>query len=623
MGADRCNNSIDMKKLILIVLWFVALGAFAQTSPSLPVGSMVYGNTYFLDTDGNVWAGSAAKQYRVVAQKSYVDSINVLGWSNAQIDSAISSKVAGYVPTSRTINGKALTSNITINASDVGLGNVNNTSDLNKPISNAAQTALDGKQDTSKLADPRQVSGGLKGGTIYFFGDSYTAGSGATSSDLRWTTKFAKYFGATEVNKGIAGATLMKRTPIDYMGADNMVDRVSEIPAKTAAIKMLVFAFGLNDMGQTAAAYTTANYKTDYATVINNAISKGWKARQILIVPPYYIGQDGYDRYAVITGNPAPTKQRHLSFIQASKEVAEQFGTMYWDIYNDQVNNNTTLLVSDGIHPNDAGYDYIFRSASTVFDNTDLLPITGGNMEGRLGFRNTYSNYSSLYAGDAGPGFMNLKLAPLISSGNVGQSLSIIPRGSGQSAGDRPFRTQLVLWNTDYEAVSPAQEGFVFRAAANYYELAAVAEEGGKRRPISISSRSEYSAGTPSLVVDTTGTVAINKKTGIDSDYALDISGDVLISGEIKASNVNVLTAQANLDFPSTPAGEATAIPVSVPGASVGDVVAIGVSATSDNIAYIFTAWVKATGSVYVKFINMTTAAIDPNPQVIKIRIMK
>lgn len=35
--------------------------------------------------------------------------------------------------------------------SDVGLGNVDNTSDLNKPISNATQTALDSKQDISTL----------------------------------------------------------------------------------------------------------------------------------------------------------------------------------------------------------------------------------------------------------------------------------------------------------------------------------------------------------------------------------------------------------------------------------------------------------------------------------------
>lgn len=49
------------------------------------------------------------------------------------------------VPTSRTINNKALTENITLSASDIGLGNVDNTSDADKPISTAQQTALDQK----------------------------------------------------------------------------------------------------------------------------------------------------------------------------------------------------------------------------------------------------------------------------------------------------------------------------------------------------------------------------------------------------------------------------------------------------------------------------------------------
>lgn len=40
------------------------------------------------------------------------------------------------------------TGNVTLTSSDVGLGNVDNTSDANKPISTATQTALDGKEAT-------------------------------------------------------------------------------------------------------------------------------------------------------------------------------------------------------------------------------------------------------------------------------------------------------------------------------------------------------------------------------------------------------------------------------------------------------------------------------------------
>lgn len=48
------------------------------------------------------------------------------------------------------VNGK--TGTVVLTKADLGLGNVDNTSDLNKPISNATQTALDAKADASDLA---------------------------------------------------------------------------------------------------------------------------------------------------------------------------------------------------------------------------------------------------------------------------------------------------------------------------------------------------------------------------------------------------------------------------------------------------------------------------------------
>lgn len=49
------------------------------------------------------------------------------------------------VPNTRTIAGKALSADITLLKSDVGLGNVDNTSDANKPVSDPQQLALDAK----------------------------------------------------------------------------------------------------------------------------------------------------------------------------------------------------------------------------------------------------------------------------------------------------------------------------------------------------------------------------------------------------------------------------------------------------------------------------------------------
>jgi hypothetical protein len=53
----------------------------------------------------------------------------------------------GFTPVTnaRTVNGHALTADVTVTKSDVSLGNVDNTSDANKPVSTATQTALDAK----------------------------------------------------------------------------------------------------------------------------------------------------------------------------------------------------------------------------------------------------------------------------------------------------------------------------------------------------------------------------------------------------------------------------------------------------------------------------------------------
>lgn len=65
--------------------------------------------------------------------------------------------ISNYVPNTRTIAGNTLEADISASTlktsldlvkADVGLGNVDNTSDANKPVSTATQTALNAKQDT-------------------------------------------------------------------------------------------------------------------------------------------------------------------------------------------------------------------------------------------------------------------------------------------------------------------------------------------------------------------------------------------------------------------------------------------------------------------------------------------
>lgn len=60
--------------------------------------------------------------------------------ADASLATRISSVAGDYVSKSTTVNGHALSSNVTVTASDVGLGNCNNTADANKSV-NYANTA--------------------------------------------------------------------------------------------------------------------------------------------------------------------------------------------------------------------------------------------------------------------------------------------------------------------------------------------------------------------------------------------------------------------------------------------------------------------------------------------------
>lgn len=125
--------------------------------------------TYTLSKNGNAirLTSSSGVTNDVTLDKSDVGLSNVDNTSDISkpISTATQNALDNKVPITRKINGKALNEDINLSASDVGarpsgwtpsksdvgLGNVDNTSDLNKPISTATQNALNGKANSSDL----------------------------------------------------------------------------------------------------------------------------------------------------------------------------------------------------------------------------------------------------------------------------------------------------------------------------------------------------------------------------------------------------------------------------------------------------------------------------------------
>jgi lysophospholipase L1-like esterase len=207
-----------------------------------------------------------------------------------------------------------------------------------------------------EIVDVKIMGVSLKNKKVIFFGDSYTEGLGIANG--RFSSYFCQRVEAFEVNLGKGGTTLEKRFPVDYLSIGNMVDRTIEIPIKDDNMAMLVFAYGLNDIGQLAPEYNVKNYIEDYHKVIDAAFLKGWLPGQVLLISPFYINQSGYDFYAILNGTTSPTRQRHIDFVEATKIAASTKGTLYLDIFNHQLQNDTGLLV-DGIHASQKGNKFI------------------------------------------------------------------------------------------------------------------------------------------------------------------------------------------------------------------------------------------------------------------------
>jgi hypothetical protein len=83
-------------------------------------------------------------------------------------------------PETKKIKVSNLKTSLNIQKSDVGLGNVDNTSDANKPVSTATQTALDLKQDT--LVSGTNIKT-INGSSILGSGDLVISGGGASYTD--------------------------------------------------------------------------------------------------------------------------------------------------------------------------------------------------------------------------------------------------------------------------------------------------------------------------------------------------------------------------------------------------------------------------------------------------------
>ena len=92
---------------------------------------------------GELGLETDTKKFKIGDGSAYWNSLPYSSITQIAVETLIDTALEGYVPNTTTINGYELTSNIAITKSDVGLGNVDNTADIDKPVSTAQQEAIE------------------------------------------------------------------------------------------------------------------------------------------------------------------------------------------------------------------------------------------------------------------------------------------------------------------------------------------------------------------------------------------------------------------------------------------------------------------------------------------------
>jgi len=183
----------------------VAPNVYTEFGISAPIGSTItvgddYGASLVrslkaIDTDG-VLSEPGNRPFDQVPPQSPVSGGGgggggawggITGTLSAQTD--LQSALDAKVPSSRAVAGKALTADVSLVKADVGLGNVDNTSDADKPVSTATLTALNAKQATLVSATNIKT---INGASILGSGDmSVALNTTVTLEHLPSTTAWA------------------------------------------------------------------------------------------------------------------------------------------------------------------------------------------------------------------------------------------------------------------------------------------------------------------------------------------------------------------------------------------------------------------------------------------------
>lgn len=165
--------------------------------------------------------------------------------------------------------------------------------------------------------------------TVFGFGDSNTAGQGATS----YLVALASGMSLAHCNLGISGTRLTA-----FTATSGIARYASQLNSRPYSDKVVI-QYGTNDI---LGGVSQSDYETALNTVVGGLITAGWSATKICICSPPY-QQSGANAAALALYNTS------------CNTVATTYGTKYFDLYTDTKDNGGDTLLADSVHLNASG----------------------------------------------------------------------------------------------------------------------------------------------------------------------------------------------------------------------------------------------------------------------------
>jgi lysophospholipase L1-like esterase len=256
-------------------------------------------------------------------------------------------------------------------------------------VGDAAATAYTTVTGSWYFADGLDVYSATADGTVVAFGDSITDGyQSLTGADARWPNYLARRLNAVlgdsapgVVDEGISGNRILSPSTCYGVSAESRFERDA---LSQPRVKAVILLEGINDIGFAGMpdsgcsdpnnpSVTAAQIEAGYRYLIGQAHARGVKIYAGTLMP--FAGSNSVYGGYFGTAYGETLREQVNTWIRTSGafDGVIDFSTLTQDPYDPQylnpvyVANSASASLSDGLHPNDVGYEAMANAIPLAF----------------------------------------------------------------------------------------------------------------------------------------------------------------------------------------------------------------------------------------------------------------